>query len=352
MGLIKDELEELGFKVTGKSCKDTSIRNVLKRFKENYEGANITVDAQISATSKNPVQNKIIKQALDGKATYDGFKTFLNQPMRANYMETDLALPHGSLSFSSSNRTNISETLWNYLYRKSPIGYTFLLNLYHTNLGTRIADVNCHAIIIGESFSSSSQTQEMIKILSLALESNLDKVQKGLYHILDLWLYQNSLNMVEIHESNYHELLSTDDVDRSVVEDSKNPVAGGAVYDYVQEIKPNYVSRQVVSGSQYQDLLMNYADDYMAGLGKVFYWKFNDETPMIYECFMSATVDMTQIDPVPIPMIRYIDAQGVAQTIDPTSLDGTNYLIYTGYHYGSLPDEENSREDSGGGSAV
>ena len=40
-------------------------------------GSNITVDAELSATSTNPVQNKVIKAALDKKAGLDKINTFL-----------------------------------------------------------------------------------------------------------------------------------------------------------------------------------------------------------------------------------------------------------------------------------
>lgn len=33
-------------------------------------GGSITVDSELSSTSENPVQNKVIKAALDGKGTY------------------------------------------------------------------------------------------------------------------------------------------------------------------------------------------------------------------------------------------------------------------------------------------
>lgn len=350
MGLIKDELEELGFKVTGKSCKDTSIRNVLKRFKENYEGANITVDSQISSTSENPVQNKVIKQALDGKATYDGFKTFLNQSLQKGN-ETDLALPNGSLDFGVNSRITVSDTLWNYFYRKSPIGYTFLLNLSSVNLGTVMAHINCNAIIIGEGFSVSTATYENVKILDLALESNFDRVQKGVHHRLGLRLWQNSPNIIEVYEKGSHQLLLTTDVNGQVIEGVTGPVSSGAVYDYVKEIRPNSVYKMVTNISQFQELLMTYSNDYMHGLGKVFYWKLGDATPMVFECFMSASITVVEdAEPIFNPIIKYIDSQGVVQTIDPTTLNESNYLEYTGYHYGPLPVEESSGDDSGGGS--
>lgn len=42
-------------------------------------GGNITVDAELSDTSKNPVQNKVIKEALDKRALLDESNVFTNQ---------------------------------------------------------------------------------------------------------------------------------------------------------------------------------------------------------------------------------------------------------------------------------
>lgn len=42
-------------------------------------GSNITVDAELSDTSKNPVQNKVVKEALDKRAILDEANVFTNQ---------------------------------------------------------------------------------------------------------------------------------------------------------------------------------------------------------------------------------------------------------------------------------
>ena len=58
----------IAFDPTGTSFSATTVRGALIELYTKLEEAEITVDDALSATSENPVQNKAVKAALDGKA--------------------------------------------------------------------------------------------------------------------------------------------------------------------------------------------------------------------------------------------------------------------------------------------
>lgn len=62
------------------------------------QGSAVTVDSVLSSTSENPVQNKVIKTALDGKGTYSkpsgGIpKTDLASSVQTSLDKADAAIP-------------------------------------------------------------------------------------------------------------------------------------------------------------------------------------------------------------------------------------------------------------------
>lgn len=52
-----------------------ATQNWVKKYVDEHGGGTITVDSELSETSENPVQNKVIKQALDGKQPVGDYLT-------------------------------------------------------------------------------------------------------------------------------------------------------------------------------------------------------------------------------------------------------------------------------------
>ena len=71
-GQVADKVD----KETGKGLSSNDFTDELKQKLENLNpgGSGVTVDAELSATSENPVQNKVIYTALEGKVNVDGNK--------------------------------------------------------------------------------------------------------------------------------------------------------------------------------------------------------------------------------------------------------------------------------------
>ena len=73
-------------------------------------GASVTIDSELSSTSQNPVQNKVVKAALDGKGTYTKPSTGIPKTDLASDVQTSLGKADTALQQHQSLSGYATET--------------------------------------------------------------------------------------------------------------------------------------------------------------------------------------------------------------------------------------------------
>lgn len=295
----------------------------------------LPVDNTISSTSENPVQNKVIYSYVQNQATNYAAKNkihkFLGQNMYSDYANVSVGLAKSYINFQNSTMSSLTQEAFNCLNADDNcIGYMFNIQITNAFDWQPAQDtIGFIAMITSKSIGLdgnyfSLQMNDITKYnTGSGTEANIYKFR--------LFMPNGSTGAIIIQvEPGYPKKYITNS-NGGIYQSSNEVVNGGTIYTYVDSQVPHYVDTSATDLQSYANLLGTYTTDYTSGLGKLFY---QSATAMaIFECFITVQITIVDGEPVQTPVIRYIDLTGTIQTVDPTSLDANNKLLYFGYHY-------------------